>query len=81
MTNGTGQRRGFRWTIARKIGGLATVLILFILGLLLYSVITLRGIQSELAGKIRVGVEAHAFTGAVQMVYKSKKGGRNRVSG
>ena len=35
MTNGTGQRRGFRWTIARKIGGLATVLILFILGLLL----------------------------------------------
>ena len=33
-----------QWTIALKIGGLASILILFILALLLYSVITLRGI-------------------------------------
>ena len=37
-----------QWTIALKIGGLASILILFILALLLYSVITLRGIQGEL---------------------------------
>lgn len=38
----------FQWTIARKIGGLATVLIVFILSLLIYSIVALRGMQTEL---------------------------------
>lgn len=43
------KEHGFRWTIARKIGGLAAILIVFILILLVYSIVTLRGIQAELA--------------------------------
>ncbi|MBF0192998.1 MAG: diguanylate cyclase [Magnetococcales bacterium] len=38
----------FRWTIARKIGGLSAIMILFILILLGYSIYTLRGLQKEL---------------------------------
>ena len=38
----------FQWTIARKIGGLAMVLIVFILALLLYSIVSLSEMQAEL---------------------------------
>jgi len=38
----------FQWTIAWKIGGLAMVLMIFILALLIYSIICLRGMQFEL---------------------------------
>ena len=40
-------KQRFQWTIARKIGGLATVLMFFILLLILYSIVTLTEIQRE----------------------------------
>lgn len=42
------RKNGFQWTIARKVVGLAMVLIVFILALLLYSITSLRGMQGEL---------------------------------
>ncbi len=38
----------FQWTIARKIGGLATVLIIIILCLIFYSALSIRDLQKEL---------------------------------
>ena len=40
--------QGFRWTIARKVGGLVAVLIGFILVLLVHSIIALQEIQQDL---------------------------------
>ena len=50
MATGTAQakKNRFQWTIAWKIGGLSMVLMMFILALLIYSIICLRGLQTEL---------------------------------
>jgi len=42
------RKNRFQWTIARKIGGLAMVLMMFILALLIYSIVSLREMQMEL---------------------------------
>ena len=61
-----GQPR-FQWTIARKIGGLTAVLILFILSLLLYSIVTLRGIQSELQEVAELDVPLTELTNRIEI--------------
>jgi len=56
-----------RWTIAHKIGGLASVLILFILALFLYSIITLRGIQGELKEIAELEVPLTELTNKIEI--------------
>ena len=61
------QKRGIRWTIAHKIGGLASVLILFILLLLLNSVFTLRGLQAELKEIAELDVPLTELTNRIEI--------------
>jgi len=66
--NSSGPRaRRFQWTIARKIGGLASVLILFILLLLAYSIYTLRGIQGELEAIANLDVPLTELTNKIEI--------------
>ncbi len=56
-----------QWTIAHKIGGIASVLILFILALLLYSIITLRDIQGELKEIAALDVPLTELTNKIEI--------------
>ena len=57
----------FRWTIARKISSLATILILFILIVIVYSIIALKNIRADLQEISQLDVPLTEISNAIEI--------------
>ena len=57
----------FRWTIARKISGLASILILFILVIIIYSINSLRKISADLQEIFQLDVPLTEVSNAIEI--------------